>query len=271
MKSLIAFWKKDIINKLIIVVLLGLTGMAFAFGWLIFNMPQGRSLSKAFADFLPSQTTPTFDINAYLTPDANIPAMSTVTGIPILPSAFTLPPPTAMVGFPTPILVSPTLTLELPTQTLRPPTQVVSTGSACIPNNPRQTGKVIEVIDGNTVRALFRDDGLVHVVRYIGVATPADNVYSIAAEQKNTGLVYGKDKEIVLIKDVNDKDDRGRLLRYALIGDTFINLEMIKQGLGAALDIPPDSACAQIFKQVEQTANASKLGIWSSTITPNQP
>jgi endonuclease YncB( thermonuclease family) len=262
MKSLIAFWKKDIINKLIIIVLLGLAGMVFVFGWLIFNMPQGRSFSEAFADFLPRQATPTFDINIYLTPATNTPAAPTATRFPVFQPTSTLPPPTPKVELPTP-------TLEVPTPTLQPPTQIASNRSTCIPNNPRQTGKVVEVLDGNTVRALLRDNGLIYVVRYIGVAAPVDNIYSVAAEQKNTQLVYGK--EIVLIKDVNDKDDRGRLLRYVLVGDMFVNLEIIQQGLGAVLDVPPDSACAQVFKQAEKAAGTSMLGIWSPTTTPKSP
>jgi len=128
---------------------------------------------------------------------------------------------------------------------------------------------VVEVIDGNTVRALIKDTGLVYTVRYIGVAVPVDDIYSVAAEHKNTALAYAK--EVIFIKDVNDKDERGRLLRYVLVGDKFINLEMIQQGLGTALDVPPDSACAQVFKQAEQAANASKNGTWSLSTPPKSP
>ena len=271
MKSLLAFWKKDIINKLIVLVIMGLVGAVFAFGWLIFNMPQGRSLTEAFTDFLPVKATPTFDINSYLTPATNIPGvMSTATGIPTLLPTFTLPPPTPIVELSTPTLeLLPTPTIELTTQPLPTATQAVSNGSVCIPDNQRQTGKVVEVLDGNTVRVLIKDNGLVYVVRYIGVDVPVDTVYSAAAEQKNAELVYGK--EIILIKDVNDKDDRGRLLRYVLVGDTFINLDMIQEGLGTALDVPPDSACAEAFKQAEQSASGAMLGVWSPTATPRSP
>jgi endonuclease YncB( thermonuclease family) len=63
-------------------------------------------------------------------------------------------------------------------------------------------------------------------------------------------LVYGKD--VSLVADVSNKDENGRLLRYVVAGNTFVNLEMIFQKLGTAVDIPPDSACAQIFNQAEQ-------------------
>jgi endonuclease YncB( thermonuclease family) len=271
MKLFLDFWKKDIINKLIVIVLLGLVGAVFAFGWLIFSLPQGRSLTKAFADLLPQQATPTFDVNSYLTPATNIPGVvSTANERPTLQPTYAIPSPAPKVELPIPTLeLLPTPTRELPAQPLPTPTQAVSNGSACIPNNPHQTGRVLEVVDGNTVRILIKDNGLVYVIRYIGIVSPVDKKISVVAKQKNTDLVYGK--EVVLIKDVNDKDDRGRLLRYVMVGDTFVNFEMIKQGLGTALDVPPDSACAQTFQQVEQSASGSLLGVWSPTATPSSP
>jgi endonuclease YncB( thermonuclease family) len=67
--------------------------------------------------------------------------------------------------------------------------------------------------------------------------------------------------------DKTDKDDRGRLLRYVIIDNIFINMEMIRKGFGAALDVPPDSSCAQVFQQAEQTARAALTGIWAPTPT----
>ena len=268
MKSLLAFWKKDIINKLIIIVLLSLAVGVFVFGWLIITMPQGKSLSNAFADFIPVRPTPTFDINSYLTPNANVPAFTTATFAPVAQPTFTLPPPTQIVEFPTPTLeLLPTLAAASPTQAVSSTAQSVPSDITCIPAHPAKIGKVVEVLDGNTVRVLI--DKLVYVIRYIGVAAPEDKIYSSTAKAENSKLVYGK--EITLVADTSDKDPRGRLLRYVMQGDTFINLKLIQQGLGAALDVPPDSACAEVFKQAQQAASAAMLGVWSPTATPNSP
>jgi endonuclease YncB( thermonuclease family) len=157
--------------------------------------------------------------------------------------------------------------LELSTQAIQPPTQAASSGLNCIPNHPHQSGKVVEVLDGNTARVLI--EKLVYVVRYIGVAAPEDKNYSKTAKAGNSKLVYGR--EVTLIADVSNKDSRGRLLRYVVQGNTFINQQLIQQGLGAALDVPPDSACAEVFKQTEQTASAARIGVWSPTATPTSP
>ena len=268
MKFILSFWRRDIINKLIVIVFLALVGGVFAFGWLIFNMPQGKSLSDAFANFIPVLPSPTFDINSYLTPNANVPAFVTATMDPVSQPTFTPPPSTPTVELPLATLeILSTPTPELSTQTVQPLTQAVSTSLECIPSHPGQTGKVVEVLDGNTVRVLI--DKLVYVVRYIGVAAPADKIYSKTAKAENSKLVYGK--EVTLIADVSNKDPRGRLLRYVIQGNTFINQQLIQEGLGAALDVPPDSACTDVFKQTQQTASTALIGVWSLTATPTSP
>mgnify|MGYP001432727710 CR=1 FL=1 len=265
MKSLLAFWKKDIINKLIILVTLALAGGLLTFTWFAFHMPEGKSISDAIADFLPVQATPTFDINTYFTPGAETPAAQIPTPTPATNPTFIVPSPAPTLDLPSPTLELPTPTLEVATLTpIQPPSTTL--GSACIPNNPQQTGVVVEVLDGNTIRVLM-EDKLVHVVRYIGVSAPTDTIYGNLAEQKNIELVYGKDK-VTLIKDRSDKDERGRLLRYVLVHDTFINLEMLQQGLGSAFDVPPDSACAQVFASAEQASRTAQLGKWKPSPTP---
>ena len=290
MQSLIRFWKQDIINKLIVIVASALALGIFAILWLVVKMPEGRSLSEAFSELMPS-ATPTFDINSLLTksaptaaskPPTEIPTffLPTFTSVPLQPtftaqamiletetptSAPTLEPTQTF----TPIAATPTVFVP-PTSTVSPTQASVPAGPgelSCIPTNEQHKGKVVETLDGNTVRVLI-DGGLIYVVRYIGVAAPTDNLNSVLAEQKNTELVYGKGREILLFQDKTDKDDRGRLLRYVLADGKFVNLEMIQLGLGAAHDVPPNSSCAQLFANAEQTARASKLGIWKLDPTP---
>ena len=67
---------------------------------------------------------------------------------------------------------------------------------------------------------------------------------------KNADLVY--QKVVTLIPDQTDKDSRGRLLRYVLVGDTFVNYELVAQGFARAVDTPPNSACAEFFQSAGQ-------------------
>lgn len=259
MKTFLVFWKKDIINKLIVLTIFGLIAGVTAFIWLLVNMPQGRTLKDAFVDFLPRAATPTFDVNVYLPTRTPVAA----TSMPLVLPSLTPPPPTATLVSPTPDLATPTLELtETPSQ--YPSEQQ----KACIPNNSPEIGRVVEVIDGNTIKVLM--NGKVYVVRYIGIKVPRDGeikeLFGPAATYVNSQLVYGK--EVVLIPDISDKDDRGRLLRYVLVGETFVNLEMLRQGYGLAEDIPPDTSCAGGFANAEQEARLSLVGQWLVVPTP---
>ncbi len=268
MKSLIAFWKKDIINKLIILVSLALVVGVAGFAYILLNMPAGRSFLEAFSDILPARPTPTFDIRVYLTPLTATASPHTATPLPTVAIGMTDTPPLPTSDQPSPTVEAPATLASSPTVEAGSPSPTSSPIPAelsCIPANNHKTANVVEVVDGNTVRALI--DGFVYTVRYIGVGPVTDARFVDAARIKNRELAYGR--EVTLIADFSLQDDRGRLLYYVLAGDTFINLEMIKAGFGTALDTPPNSSCAPLFLDAQLKAIEAKLGQWSvPTPTP---
>lgn len=260
MKSLIVFWNKDIINKLIIVTSVALILGIVVFVWLFISMPQGKSLQDAFVDALPQTATPTFDVNAYLPTRTLVGTESHLLALPSLTS----PPPTATSGLPTFTPDFGALTLE-PTEIS---SQDLSAQNECISSSSVETGRVVEIIDGNTIKVLMSEK--VYVIRYIGVKVPRDDEvkepFGPAATNLNSQLVYGK--EISLIADVSDKDDRGRLLRYIMVGEIFVNLEILRQGYGLAEEVQPNISCAKGFSNAEQEARMSLIGQWFVTPTP---
>ena len=102
---------------------------------------------------------------------------------------------------------------------------------------------------------------LVYVVRYIGVDVPQDEVNVMDAYLDNSELVFRKD--VTLIADAMDKDSNGRLLRYVMVGDTFVNLQLLQDGWGKTVKVPPNSSCAQVFKAAEESAIQSAKGMWA--------
>ena len=263
MKTFLVFWKRDIINKLIVLTIFGLIAGVGAFIWLLVNMPKDRTLKDAFIDFLPHTATPTFDVNAYLVADTKTPPVVTVA--PLTLPSLTPPVPTVSMAVSTPTLTI--VASETPGSTDQP----AARQSTCVPDNPPETGRALEIIDGNTIKVLI--DGKVYVVRYIGIKVPRDGEvkepFGPAATYANGSLTYGKD--IVLISDETDKDERGRLLRYVFVGDTFINLELLKQGFASTIETSSDFSCVEEFKGAEQTAIALHAGMWISTATQPIP
>lgn len=122
---------------------------------------------------------------------------------------------------------------------------------------------VARVVDGDTV-VLSNGER----VRYIGIDTPemTDDraevrCFAKVAAAKNADFVLGK--PVRLVKDVNETDRYGRLVRYVYQGDLFVNLELVREGFASAYRYPPDVAHAEEFAAAEREARAAKRGLWS--------
>jgi endonuclease YncB( thermonuclease family) len=143
----------------------------------------------------------------------------------------------------------------------------------CIQHDIPQTGRVVEVVDGDTIRVLLDSDGRVHSVRYLGIDAPGlkgDSAdWGRAAWARNSELVYHK--QAVLVRDITDSDAGGTLLRYVLMEDVFVNHAMIRDGLAIAAVAAPDTSCLNALLAAEQQARAEARGIWglpAATPTP---
>jgi endonuclease YncB( thermonuclease family) len=139
--------------------------------------------------------------------------------------------------------------------------------AACIPKNTLvQRGIVSDVIDGDTIYVRL-EDGNTYSLRYIGIDSPeSGQPFFVEARKANSDLVF--QKEVILMKDVSDLDQYGRLLRYVIVGNIFVNDELVKTGFASALRYPPDVACADMFSSAEDKAQASQIGMWEATQTP---
>lgn len=117
--------------------------------------------------------------------------------------------------------------------------------------------EVSQIIDGDTIRLSTGEK-----VRLIGINAPErDQPYYDAATQKLIELIG--DNRITLKKDVTDKDQYGRLLRYVYANDTFLNLEMVKQGYAISYPFPPNTKHLDNFEVAQEEARNSQIGIWT--------
>lgn len=126
------------------------------------------------------------------------------------------------------------------------------------PNLARQTVKVEKVIDGDTVQITGGQ-----LVRYIGIDAPEmENSACFSSESylKNKELV--ENQMIELEKDISDKDQYGRLLRYVYKEGWLINEVLVRQGFAVYSPFPPDIKYKEIIGQAEREARAENLGIW---------
>ncbi len=135
--------------------------------------------------------------------------------------------------------------------------------AACIPTSSSNwQGRY--VVDGDTIKVMV-DHGL--SVRYIAYTpgTSQSKCLGPQATTRNTELVGGK--TVTLIKDVSETDRYGRLLRYVLANNAFVNYELVSQGYANTATYPPDVAYVDVFRAAEQTAAVQKIGLWAAPPT----
>lgn len=136
-------------------------------------------------------------------------------------------------------------------------------GAASQAAEDRQQAVVDAVLTGNTVRLKGGK-----VLRYIGVETyspeskvPLSREYGLRAQELNNKLVGGK--RIGVEWGPKLRDNKGRLLGYVFMEDgTFVNEELLREGLARARILVPNTRYADQFRDWEFEARKAKKGIW---------
>ena len=124
---------------------------------------------------------------------------------------------------------------------------------------PETTSAIVyEVIDGDTIKLQNGER-----IRLLAINTPElGQPYYEEARNRLKELIEGK--TVTLEEDVEDKDQYGRLLRYIYVGDTFVNLEMVREGYANVYIISPNIKYSNEFKKAEEEeeAKTAERGIW---------
>lgn len=149
----------------------------------------------------------------------------------------------------------------------------VQPAQSSIPTTPQtndapETGTVAFVYDGDTFRLADSQK-----VRLIGIDTPEMNYgkgepecYAKEAKKALESLVLNK--TVTLVKDTNNTDRYGRLLRYVYVdtptwGSVFVNNVIVGQGFGISKRYPPDITHAATLDTSMQSAQTARLGLWA--------
>lgn len=73
-------------------------------------------------------------------------------------------------------------------------------------------------------------------------------------------LAMGKNARVEM--DITARDKYGRLLGYLYVGDTFVNLELVRQGYSQVYTYPPNVAHTDKFVAAQREAREKGLNIW---------
>lgn len=125
--------------------------------------------------------------------------------------------------------------------------------------------RVAFVLDGDTFEL---ENG--ERVRLVGIDAPEAGEPHFSSS-RNALIALIDKKEVHLQQDVTNRDKYDRLLRLVWVEDTFVNLEMVRQGWASAHTFPPDVTHQEAFGAAEQTAVRARRGIWSPRPQPDGP
>jgi micrococcal nuclease len=135
---------------------------------------------------------------------------------------------------------------------------------------------VLEVIDGDTLRVRILGGSFpgtapdtTEEVRLIGIDAPETG--EDFAQQATDALekLVGH-QEVALDRDAETRDQYGRLLAYVFLeDDTFVNAELLRQGVATLYTVPPNVRLVDTLQQAEDQARAARVGVWAaSTSSP---
>jgi endonuclease YncB( thermonuclease family) len=135
---------------------------------------------------------------------------------------------------------------------------------------PPANAVVVSVTDGDTivVRVRGRDEH----VRLIGIDTPetvapTKPVMCFGKEASHeTASLLPPGTPVQLVRDVEPRDDYGRLLAYVyrVPDGLFVNLRLAEAGFADALSIAPNTTYAGAFRAAVAAARAARRGLWGA-------
>jgi micrococcal nuclease len=134
----------------------------------------------------------------------------------------------------------------------------------------RARAEVVEIVDGDTIVVSL--DGETERVRYIGIDTPESvapdqpvECFGHAASAANARLVEGEVVELLFDREL--RDAYGRLLAYVYADDLLVNADLVERGFARTLEIPPNTAKAELLERLEVAAGRAGRGLWGACET----
>ncbi|MFN2587794.1 MAG: thermonuclease family protein [Actinomycetota bacterium] len=74
-----------------------------------------------------------------------------------------------------------------------------------------------------------------------------------------------------LVRDVEEQDSFGRLLRYVYLEEELANARLVANGYALAYEYPPNTRWSEVFVQLQRGAREADRGLWSSDSCSGSP
>ena len=146
---------------------------------------------------------------------------------------------------------------------------------------------VTDIVDGDTIKVRIKATsegpgagnarrGREYTVRLIGIDTPESvkpnspvECFGRESSAAAEALLLGDD--VRLVKDVEETDRFGRLLRYVYIGEEMANARLVVNGYAFAYTYPPDVRHSDLMMSLQREAREAERGLWSPDSCDGEP
>lgn len=136
------------------------------------------------------------------------------------------------------------------------------------PEKFSETGKVVEVVDGDTIKVKIGDK--VETIRLIGLNTPETKnprkpveCYGKEASERAKKLLNEKTVSLERDESQQNRDKYNQLPRYAWIdGKILFNLVMIAEGYAYEYTYRDPYKYQKAFKEAQEQAEKEEKGLW---------
>jgi micrococcal nuclease len=131
----------------------------------------------------------------------------------------------------------------------------------------RTTVRVLEVVDGDTIRVEF--DGASTPVRLIGIDTPEtdgpytdEECFGVEASRYTERALDGRSVDLEF--DVERTDRFDRTLAYVWLDGELFNEGILLDGFAQQATFPPNVRYVERFTEAQRSARATGAGLWGS-------
>lgn len=149
------------------------------------------------------------------------------------------------------------------------PTKQSNQESIRPPGRQTLSGRVVRITDGDTVTVLDASNTQ-HRIRLQGIDAPESKQdFGTQSKKKLSGLIFGKDVEVVYDKT----DQYGRLIGKILLEGRDINLEQVRSGMAwhyQEYEREQSTEDRELYARAEDEARSARRGLWVDT-NPVEP
>lgn len=143
----------------------------------------------------------------------------------------------------------------------QPQSELQQLGSSTEKTREQESGTCLSVYDGDTITVrLANSPQKLIKIRFIGIDTPELKVGEFGETARNFIKLLLQGQDIRLVYDAERYDKYGRSLAYVYLKDgAFVNARSLEQGYAQLMTIPPNTAHAAEFNNLQGEAEEKQI------------